>query len=80
MVGEQGAAEDRQQGFVAQRLEAAVAPAGKHDDEGAPGIKRKFYDLNVTPDKVSRLKYLPVVLMTLVVIALGTGVWVVRRR
>jgi hypothetical protein len=42
--------------------------------------RRKEYQLNVAPDNINRLKYLPLLLMILAVIALGTGVWVVRRR
>jgi hypothetical protein len=47
---------------------------GGEDSPG--GITRKEYDLNVAPDNVTRLQWLPLLLMMLGVIALGTGVWV----
>lgn len=44
------------------------------------GKKRKEYDLNVPQQDAGRLTYLPLGLLVLSVIGLGTGVWVVRRR
>jgi len=46
-----------------------------------PPKTRKEYVLNVkTPEAISRMHFLPLGLMVLAVIGLGTGVWVVRRR
>ncbi len=42
--------------------------------------ERKEYSLNVADAAVSRIKYLPLGLMFLVVVGVGLGVWVVRRR
>ncbi|MFO0925595.1 MAG: Gldg family protein [Gemmataceae bacterium] len=44
------------------------------------GKKRKEYELNVLQQDAGRLTYLPLGLMVLGIIGLGTGVWVVRRR
>jgi hypothetical protein len=45
-----------------------------------PAKKRKEYDLNIPQDQTDRLKWLPLALLMLGIIGLGTGVWVVRRR
>jgi hypothetical protein len=45
-----------------------------------PAKKRKEYDLNIPPQDTDRLKWLPLSLMLLGIVGLGTGVWVVRRR
>jgi hypothetical protein len=42
--------------------------------------ERKEYALNVPAGSVSRLEFLPLGLMALVVVGAGLGVWVVRRR
>jgi hypothetical protein len=44
------------------------------------GKKRQEYEPNIPPQEAGRLTYLPLGLMLLAVIGLGTGVWVVRRR
>lgn len=44
------------------------------------GKKRKEYELNVLQQDAGRLTYLPLSLMVLTILGLGTGVWVVRRR
>jgi hypothetical protein len=45
-----------------------------------PDKTRKEYELNVQPANFWRLVLLPMALMLMTVVALGTGVWVVRRR
>jgi hypothetical protein len=45
-----------------------------------PPKKRKEYELGIPPQEANKLKYLPLALMMLGIIGLGTGVWVVRRR
>jgi hypothetical protein len=45
-----------------------------------PPKKRKEYDLGVTQEQTDRLKWLPLGLLMLGIIGMGTGVWVVRRR
>jgi hypothetical protein len=42
--------------------------------------KRKEYNLNIPEQNVDRLKWLPLGLMMLGIVGMGTGVWVVRRR
>lgn len=42
--------------------------------------ERKIYELGIPPQDAGRVQYLPLGLMLLAVIGLGTGVWVVRRR
>ncbi|MFO0845356.1 MAG: Gldg family protein [Gemmataceae bacterium] len=42
--------------------------------------KRKEYDLNIAPQDTGKVMYLPLGLLLLGVVGLGTGVWVVRRR
>ncbi len=44
------------------------------------GKERKKYEPNIAEQDLSRIVYLPLALMTLTVIGLGAGVWVVRRR
>jgi hypothetical protein len=44
------------------------------------GKKRKEYDLNIAPQDTGKVMYLPLGLLLLGVVGLGTGVWVVRRR
>jgi hypothetical protein len=55
--------------------------SGRHDvGEQLPASSRNLYRLKVTSDEGWRLVLLPGVLMFCGVIALGFGVWVVRRR
>lgn len=42
--------------------------------------RRNLYELNPDPDQLTRMYWLPFVLMSLGVIGMGTAVWVVRRR
>lgn len=54
------------------------ADIGEKATEG--GKARQSYMLGVMPDTVTRIIVLPLVLMVLIVVGLGGGVWVVRRR
>lgn len=45
-----------------------------------PPKSRPEYDINIPKTEANRLRFLPLGLMVLAVIGLGTGVWVVRRR
>ncbi len=56
---------------------------GKSEAFGVSDVEdkeRKPYDLGIPPDNFRRLAFLPLGLMVMAVLALGTGVWVVRRR
>ena len=44
-----------------------------------PDKKKKEYELNIPPQEVWRLKWLPLALLMLGIVGMGTGVWVVRR-
>jgi hypothetical protein len=51
--------------------------------DAAGGIgpsRRSDYRLNIPPTEANRLRFLPLGLLLLLVVGLGTGVWVVRRR
>jgi hypothetical protein len=58
-------------------LRDRAAPGG---GSGGATKKRKDYESNISPEVVNRVLWLPLVLMMMTVIVLGTGVWVVRRR
>jgi hypothetical protein len=45
-----------------------------------PDKKRDPYSLNISADRFYQASFLPLGLMVLGVVAVGTGVWVVRRR
>ena len=48
--------------------------------ETIKGKERVKYQPNIAPQDLNRLLFLPLAMMLLAVVALGTGVWVVRRR
>jgi hypothetical protein len=58
-------------------LRKKAAIGGKPPIEGKERVK---YQPNIAPQDLNRLLFLPLAMMLLAVVALGTGVWVVRRR
>jgi hypothetical protein len=62
--------------YLSWLREKAAIGAGASDENK----ERKAYNLNVPERSMSRLEWLPLALMTLGVVGLGLGVWVVRRR
>src|SRR5262249_50224800 len=80
--------------FISNRYVAEASPLPNYDlfasaldwlrerpsSIGLEPKKRYIFALNVSDDVVSRMRWLPITFMVIVVIAMGTGVWLIRRR
>jgi hypothetical protein len=48
--------------------------------KAADAKERPYFNLNVTPEGIVRLQWLPGFLICLTIVGLGGGIWIVRRR